>query len=291
MQTFNKKIILLCFALPLIAVFSVQLLRHYSATFSGGYFDQPGMGWVILFTCIMGGLSGAIASLLYIAIFAIRNKQPFGVIFIVIGIALAIPLARFQSNETGNERDHLIHLIAYYLFYSLIADSSLSSDDPLPPTSNLCIAPLTHLEIVNSNGGNFGITTGKGLRRTYTWEGASRSITMVPIGNKLLVYPEKSRIIRWPGFDWKIHNGIARCWSIEQVLDFTTRDQALEWLRKEKGEGLPFVYRNDGLVILWSKHIEPDTLAVMVYQLLINGRKPTDLPGAEDNKVIESKTE
>jgi hypothetical protein len=241
----------------------------------------------------MGGLSGAICASLYLAYVSAQQRCLIGFVFILIALALAVPLIRFQSNDAENERDHFIRFVAYQLFYAPLADSVKCSDGPVPPGYG-CIPPETTLEVIDNHFGNFGITTGKGLMRTYTWAGASRSISMIPgvHGNiKELNYPMdlQSRTQRWPGFDWKMHNGVARCCSLEAVLDFKSADKAAEWIRSEENQGIPFVYRNDGLLILWSKHIEPDTLWVMVHQLLIDGQKPTHLGGAADQRIRETK--
>jgi hypothetical protein len=87
-----------------------------------------------------------------------------------------------------------------------------------------------------------------------------------------------------------MHDGIARCCTLEEVLNFKSTAKAIAWINQEKKDGLPFVFRNDGLAILWSQHIESDTLWIMVHQLMINGRKPTYLPGAEDSRLVETKS-
>jgi uncharacterized protein (TIGR03067 family) len=146
-------------------------------------------------------------------------------------------------------------------------------------------------EIVMSSGmkitaktpvGTISITAGKGLRRSYTWEGATRSVTMEPreqrwYGSLGIAYPGL-------GCHWKPHNGIARAVTEEGQQHFKTEAEALEWLRKQK-KWLPLVYRNDGLVVGWTKYLPRKQLNVDVWQIYIAGKKPTKLPGGQDDKI------
>jgi hypothetical protein len=134
------------------------------------------------------------------------------------------------------------------------------------------------------------ITTGRGLLRTYTWTGASRSVAMVPVthdSNRELNYPTdlQNRTHRFPGFNWKMNDHVARFCSAESVINFQSKKEAVEWIREDGCQCVPNIYTNDGIVITWSKNIEPGTLWVLVKQVLINGKKPTNLPGASDKTI------
>lgn len=88
------------------------------------------------------------------------------------------------------------------------------------------------------------ITAGKGLRRSFTWEGASRSVVVVYTrderwyGSLGLYYPG-------PGSHWFSHNGITRGVINEGQQHFATIDEAAAWLRK-RSEYFPLVFSNDG---------------------------------------------
>jgi hypothetical protein len=132
----------------------------------------------------MGGLGGTICSSLYLAYVCAQQRKLIGLGFVLVVALAAVPLSRFQSNDTEN-----------------------------------CV------EVINESSGNFAIISGKGLLRTYTWAGADRSISMVPVvlGEvKELNYPVdfSRRTPIWPGFDWTMHDGVARCCSLEMILDF-----------------------------------------------------------------------
>ena len=59
----------------------------------------------------------------------------------------------------------------------------------------------------------------------------------------------------------------------------------MAWLHKW-GEGY-LVYRDDGLAAGWEKNEGAGgTLSVSVWQIYINGNKPTKLPGSQNDKII-----
>lgn len=119
------------------------------------------------------------------------------------------------------------------------------------------------------------------LNRDYTWEGATRTVTMLP-------RPERwygSLGVYYPGLGnhWQEHHGITRGVVQEGQKHFETTESALEWLRSESW--LPYVYNRDGLVVGWSKTPERNQLNVEVWQIVINGEKPKDLDGASDTRL------
>lgn len=126
------------------------------------------------------------------------------------------------------------------------------------------------------------IEAGPDSKRSYTWEGATRSVIMGArskrwYGSLGLGYPG-------PGDHWQEHNGITRGVLEEGQQHFKTVNAAMAWL---KGRAyMPFVYRNDGLVVGWGKVLERKQLNVEVWQIMINGKKPTKLPGATDSAIV-----
>ena len=49
---------------------------------------------------------------------------------------------------------------------------------------------------------------------------------------------------------------------------------------------MPFVYRDDGLMVGWDKNLPRKQLGVEVWQILIDGKKPKRLPGSQDDKIV-----
>jgi hypothetical protein len=58
----------------------------------------------------------------------------------------------------------------------------------------------------------------------------------------------------------------------------------MKWINEQLW--MPLVYRNDGLAVGWRKVPERSQLYVDVWQIYIDGKKPTALPGSADEKII-----
>ena len=158
-----------------------------------------------------------------------------------------------------------------------------AADDAHPP------ADKTPNELVMTNGmviiaetptGTITITAGRGLKRTYIWEGASRSATLWPRSKRW--YGSLGAYYPGPGEHWRNHNGITRGVLEEGQQHFDSEQQAMEWLRTRYS---PTVYRDDGLVVSFGKVIERRQLNVDVWQILIRGVKPERLERSNNNKI------
>lgn len=136
---------------------------------------------------------------------------------------------------------------------------------------------------VHNSYGEMKITAGKGTLRHYTWEGAIRSATLIPRkerwnGSLGIYYPGE-------GNHWNKHDGITRAVLEEGQQNFSTVDEAMEWIKKESHWG--YIWRDDGLVVGWDKMTGAGgTLGVSVWQININGKKPILLPGSQNEKII-----
>lgn len=136
--------------------------------------------------------------------------------------------------------------------------------------------------VATTSAGTVEILAGKGLKRTYTWEGASRSTTLW------------ARRERWdgrmgayfpgPGDHWKEHNGITRGVLEEGQQHFKGQTEALAWLRKQSGYHAT-VYSNQGLVVSFDKVPDRKQIIVDVAQIFIDGKVPRSLPGASEGKL------
>jgi len=72
-------------------------------------------------------------------------------------------------------------------------------------------------------------------------------------------------------------------------MNFKSLPEANSWLEGQKDEALPCVWTNDGLVIGWSTEVDWKSLTVVVYQILINGEKPSKLMGSDDARFSIAK--
>ena len=156
-----------------------------------------------------------------------------------------------------------------------------ANDGPIPPGTEVVMAPGSSITADTSTG-TITITAGLGLLRSYTWEGATRSVEMG--ARKVRWYGSLGLAFPGPGDHWKEHNGITRGVLEEGQMRFKTQVAAMKWI-KERSRGLPLVYRKDGLVVGFGKTLTRKQLNVEVWQIYINGRKPKTLVGGQDSKI------
>lgn len=136
--------------------------------------------------------------------------------------------------------------------------------------------------VATTDAGKIGILAGAGLKRSYTWEGATRTAELLP------------REERWdgsfgayfpgPGEHWKNHNGITRGVLQEGQQHFKDKKAALEWLATRQ-KWYPTVFTNSGLAVSFGKVAERRQIDVEVWQIMIEGKPPKGLKGADDTKV------
>jgi hypothetical protein len=176
-------------------------------------------------------------------------------------------------------------VVSLALWMGLACSHAQGADDaPVPPGVELVMAPGSKLQAITP-AGQIKVAAGKGLQRCYTWEGATRCVEMWPrktrwLGSMGLYFPGS-------GYHWSEHKGIARAVVQEGQQHFQTVDQALAWIATQK-KWIPVIYRNDGLLVGWTKNPERKQLNVEVWQLLVGGAKPSALPGAEDQRITVS---
>ena len=170
-------------------------------------------------------------------------------------------------------------ILAILLMESLLSACSFLPQQPRPFTE----LAMQHGDSITSetSSGNVTIIANGSLTRTVTWEDASRSVRLFP------------RPKRWYGSlgaynrdneDVREHNGITRILFQEGQQHFETVEQALAWLRRPWYQPRS-VYNDDGVFVQFSKTPERSQLNVDVFQIYIRGRKPTKLPGSQNNKI------
>ena len=132
--------------------------------------------------------------------------------------------------------------------------------------------------------GELTITAGKGLQRFYTWAGGTRSVIMWPrkirwYGSLGIYYPGR-------GNHWEKHDDMTRVVSDEGQLDFNSSDEVIAYISRYR-DNHAVSYRDDGLFVWWEKNPGAGgTLGVYVWQLLINGKKPQQIPGSQNDKIV-----
>lgn len=151
----------------------------------------------------------------------------------------------------------------------------------LQPYNELVMSPGMRIRATTAEGG-IEITAGEGLRRSYTWEGATRSVVMVPRSERWY----GSLGLYWPGFGyhWREHKGIARGVLQEGQQHFDSVREALDWIPSQ--DSYRPVYRDDGLMVGWRKTLSRKQLGVVVWQIYVNGKKPELLPGSTNDAIV-----
>jgi Ankyrin repeats (3 copies) len=177
---------------------------------------------------------------------------------------------------------------AAILFLSLLAMLPYALADDAKPRAGRLPAGC---EVVMSPGmritattpvGTIAITAVDELTRSYTWDGATRAVEMSPQAARffgslgLFHHPQ--------GEHWRDHHGITRCFTEDGQQHFKTVEEAMKWSKER--DWLPFVYRDDGLMVGWNKFLGGKTLHVEVWQIFIDGKKPKRLPGSHDEKIV-----
>jgi hypothetical protein len=116
-------------------------------------------------------------------------------------------------------------------------------------------------------------------RRTYLWGHCEGSADLTPRTKRW--YGSLGISFPGPGFHWPECEGVARAVVEEGQQHFDTAAEAINWLKTRNRDEMPFVYRNDGLVIGWDTVIpNRKQINVEVWQIIVAGKKPTTLAGA-----------
>jgi hypothetical protein len=171
----------------------------------------------------------------------------------------------------------------------LVASFEAEGDSPVPAKTEVAMKPHSRITATTPSG-TIIITSGAGLKRSYTWAGATRYVEMGPRTERWY----GSMGIYWPGpgNHWKDHEGISRGVLEEGQQHFQTLSEAQKWIAERKSMtyfGRPYmqyVWRDDGLMVGWDKAPERKQLNVEVWQLIIDGEKPTSLPGSDNAKIL-----
>jgi hypothetical protein len=149
--------------------------------------------------------------------------------------------------------------------------NNLIKGDPQIPTINEVVMPANARIEATTPEGTITIKSGTGLKRFYSWDGATRSVVMWPrpsrwFGSLGMYYPG-------PGFHWLPHKGIKRGVLNEGQKHFNTAEEAVRWLSQRNNNDC--VYRDDGLAVCFSKNLNRYQLNVDVWQIYVEGITPS----------------
>jgi hypothetical protein len=151
----------------------------------------------------------------------------------------------------------------------------------LKPYSEVVMSPGMRIEGTNLNG-TVLVTAGDGTLRSYKGDGWETSIRLI------------SRPTRWNDslglFDPAGSSSpFGRLIVQEGRLHFSSVDDAMRWLYVGSLDTKP-VFTNNGLVFSYAiarprESWQGAVRTVEIWQLYINGKRPTNLPGADDHAI------
>ncbi len=139
------------------------------------------------------------------------------------------------------------------------------------------------------NNDNICIVADSSTKRIISWDGEEHSINLIPrkkrwYGELGLVSPKQ------PDNLWKTEKGPLRVLITEAQIRYKNLDDAVDKLRFPfaKEDGWHIVYNNQGLLIMWHKTIMPgnNTLDMSIYQIRIDEKKITQIPGSKSDQIV-----
>ncbi len=138
-----------------------------------------------------------------------------------------------------------------------------------------------------TNNDNLCISSIGKTKRIITWEGKRRPLDLVPRKQRWhgllgLVSPKQ------PYNLWQDKDEIIRVIMEEAQINYTSIEKAVDGLEfPGRPNGYNVVYNDDGLLVIWHKSILPEqkVLDLMVFQILVNGKKPISLPGSQNDDI------
>lgn len=144
----------------------------------------------------------------------------------------------------------------------------------------------TRLEATAPNGA-IAINAGKGLERSYEWDGCSLAANMVQRSHRwygsLGIYDPAAQGILGRLFD-KTCKGISRTVVQEGQIHFADIESAQEWIQR-RPKVWTTVWTNDGLLVSWGTSPARVQINVDLWLVCINGQRPAQLVGATDKAI------
>ena len=142
--------------------------------------------------------------------------------------------------------------------------------------------------IATNNTGTIKIKAGNEYERFYTWDGGTRLQVLEPRKER---WADRLGIGYSKANMWENHQTITNANLEEAQMHFQTIEEALQFIRHRGRLDGNTVYNDSGLVVTWSKQIHPlkkesNVLIVEVWQVLVNGEKPSKLPGSQNRKLL-----
>ncbi len=177
-------------------------------------------------------------------------------------------------------------ILAYLLVQAVFVTGCSETHAPKPGVTNEMVMSPGMSITASTREGIITIAAGEGFKRSYTWDGETRSVTLWPRWERW--YGSLGAYYPGPGQHWRNNHGITRGVLDEGQQHFQTIEEALKWIGLAEQAGC--IYRDDGLMVCWGRVLARKQLNVEVWQIMIAGKKPRSLPGSKNDAVSVSKT-
>ena len=176
----------------------------------------------------------------------------------------------------------LRNMVGCILFVGATVCSVYSSQTEWPKETVL--TPGSKISLINNNG-TMTITYLSPVKRRYSWNGGTKVLTMLSRKEKwygsLGIYSQEA----WP-FCFLGGNRDSRILAEEATLNFISVQEFLAWHNGEwNRDRINIVYNNSGLAGGWCISPSRNQINVDIWQILINGKIPKHLPGANDSAI------
>jgi ankyrin repeat protein len=175
-------------------------------------------------------------------------------------------------------RKTMLHIIP--LLTALVCVGNFNPTRSQKPAKTETVMTYGMKITATTKSGTMTITAGDGYSRAYTWKGATRTEELGARGERW--YGSLGIASPGAGEHWKEHDGVTHAVLEEGQQHFKTLALAQKWIRS-RGY-LPYVYNDTGLFVEWGK-TGGTGLDVDVWQLYINGKKPSHLPGSNNSAI------
>jgi hypothetical protein len=177
----------------------------------------------------------------------------------------------------------VLSLSLFGLLPHVLADDASPRAGRLPAGCEVVMSPGMRIT-ATTYAGTIAITAVDELTRSYTWDGSTRAIEMSP--QKARFFGSLGLYHDAQGEHWRDHHGITRCFTQEGQQHNKTLEEVMKWINDQERDRMPYVYRDDGLMVEWYKNLSRRSLNVHVWQILIDGKKPKQLPGSQNEKIV-----
>jgi hypothetical protein len=134
--------------------------------------------------------------------------------------------------------------------------------------------------IATNKNGSVKISYLSPIKRKYEWDGKTRIVKMIQMQP---ITPGVTGLYE-PADFWGVNPFLIRLVTVEATHEFETLDQIYAFLR-QSSLIMDWVYTSDGLVVGYGKCPARQQINIYVWQLLINGKKPSCLKGANPKAI------